>query len=595
MKKYITYIGILVIGMLLGWLILSPLLKTDKVVQTESRSNSTAESVENVSLQKWTCAMHPQIIHAGPGKCPICGMDLIPLEISQHKHSKNQFKLTDDAMALANIQTTVVGKGTAEATRIKLSGKIEENGDEIKTQPAHFKIRMEQLYITSIGQKVNHGDLVAKVYSPQLVAAQEELLVSAKNKESQPELYQAVRQKFKNWMVDDAELDKIEKSGKVETQFPIHAHISGYVTEINATIGAHVLSGQPIFKVANLETVWAIFDVYENQIEYIKKGDELSITTRAYPNQELKAKVDYIYPFMDRQSRTVKLRAVLNNKNHELKPGMFAAAELQLPNLNKDSTLVIPASAVLWTGKRSVVYVKTDPEENGFEMREVELGKKIGENYQILSGLNNGVEIVTNGTFTVDATAQLQGKTSMMNSNDKETEGQKGKEALNSTENTKHSIVNERIVVSKKFQEQLKNVVENYITLKDGLVNDDSKKAKVAAAAVVSSLAKIDVKLVSDKKALKQWEKLESEIKVAANSIATETDIKTQRDHFLNLSSNLISAVEIFGINKNVYLQFCPMADDNKGAYWLSKDENVLNPYFGKAMHTCGNVTYMIE
>jgi len=153
-----------------------------------------------------------------------------------------------------------------------------------------------------------------------------------------------------------------------------------------------------------------MFDVYENQINLFKIGQEVSITTNAYPNKEFKAKVSFINPILDTKTRTVKLRVVLDNKNDTFKPGMFVEGKVKGIKTSKEQALIIPSTAILWTGKRSVVYLKTNPNEPVFEMREVTLGNKLGENYEVLDGLNNGDEIVTNGTFTIDAAAQLQGK-----------------------------------------------------------------------------------------------------------------------------------------------------------------------------------------
>jgi len=590
MKKYTIYIGILVIGLLLGWVIFG----NSSNKETEHNHDEVAET-----NQMWTCSMHPQIMKSEPGDCPICGMELIPAESGADGLLADQFKLTENAMALANIQTSIAGNGKANANAIKLSGKIVENEESNAVQASYFSGRIERLNVSFTGEEIRKGQLLATIYSPELYAAQQELITAASLKESQPALYTAVRNKLKLWKLSESQINKIETSGKVLENFPVYATVSGTVSEKLVEQGDYIKQGQPLLKIAKLNTVWANFDVYENQIDLFKKGQEVSITTNAYSNKEFKGKVSFIDPVLDTQTRTVKLRVVLNNTNNVFKPGMFVEGKIESVSSAKEQVLSIPSTAILWTGERSVVYVKLNPDESVFEMREVKLGNTIGESYEVLSGLENGDEIVTNGTFTIDAAAQLQGKKSMMNKEGGKTmtghEGHLGMETSNTTENTDHSKMNERIKVSPKFQEQLKNVFENYTNLKDALVNDDPKKAKEAATTVVSTLGKIDMKLLSDKNAHNHWMKLESEIKASANSIASKTEIKEQRNHFKHLSSHIISAVELFGINQNVYRQFCPMANDNKGAYWLSKEEKVLNPYFGKAMHNCGNVAAIIE
>jgi Cu(I)/Ag(I) efflux system membrane fusion protein len=170
-----------------------------------------------------------------------------------------------------------------------------------------------------------------------------------------------------------------------------------------------------LFKLANLSSVWAVFDAYENQVSLLKEGQNIDIVTKAYPDTRFDAKISFIDPVLNSATRTIEVRAVLQNPKGQLKPGMFVAGMIGLTSKMKDDMIVIPESAVLWTGERSVVYIKTDLENPTFEMREITLGDMLNEGYVVLNGLQNGDEIVTNGTFTVDAAAQLKGKKSMMN------------------------------------------------------------------------------------------------------------------------------------------------------------------------------------
>merc|ERR1711976_593078 len=287
---------------------------------------------------------------------------------------------------------------------------------------------------------------------------------------------------------------------------------------------------------ANFNTVWAEFDAYENQIASLKVGQSIKVTTNAYRNEVFDAKVSFIDPLLNSATRTIVLRAVLNNKNDKFKPGMFVEGKVEGIQSISKSTVTVPATAVMWTGERSVVYIKTKPNESVFEMREVLLGNTNGTNYTILEGLKNGDEVVTNGTFTVDAAAQLQGKKSMMNA-----EGGKT--------TTGH---------------------EGHLGMQD---NDSGDK----------------------KEAANHWMTLQKELKSSASAIEKNSDIAVQRGHFKHLSAHMISSVRLFGINKTVYSEFCPMADNNKGAYWLSLEKEIRNPYYGEAMLTCGEVKETIE
>jgi Cu(I)/Ag(I) efflux system membrane fusion protein len=588
-NKSLIYLGLLAIGILIGWFFFGG--SSTK----ESEHNHDAATETN---QMWTCSMHPQIMQPEAGDCPICGMDLIPAENSSEGLNVDEFKLTKNAMALANIQTSIVGNGKAEDNAIKLSGKIVENEEANAVQVSYFSGRLERLNVSFTGEKVKKGQLLATVYSPELYAAQQELITAASIKESQPALYKAVRNKLKLWKLSENQINQIETSGKVKENFPVYATVSGTVSEKLVAQGDYIKQGQPLLKIANLNTVWANFDVYENQIDLFKKGQEISVTTNAYNNKEFKTKVDFIDPVLNTKTRTVKLRVVLNNRDEAFKPGMFVEGEIKGKTSSKAQVVVIPSSAILWTGERSVVYIKASNNAPVFKMRVITLGNKLGDNYEVLEGLNNGDTIVTNGTFTVDAAAQLQGKKSMMNQKGgKAMTGHEGHgmEASTSMGEEEAPILNERMKVSKDFQNQLKIVFNDYIQLKDALVKDDSNNVMLESKKLLDNLSKVDMKLLKSNDAHKQWMSLEKEIKVSATSISNTSKIAGQRTSFKSLSSYLTNAIEVFGINEKVYHQFCPMADKNKGAYWLSKEEKVINPYFGDAMLTCGEVKQVIE
>lgn len=578
MKKNIIYIVLaLVIGLLGGYLLFGG---------GSSSSDNHVHQDEAAADQMWTCSMHPQIMQSEPGDCPICGMDLIPAEAGADGLSWNEIKMSENAMALANIQTMIVGNSSeTEENTLILSGKIIPNEEANAVQASYFEGRIEKLNINFTGEKVQRGQLLATIYAPSLIAAQQELLTTASMKEVQPALYNAVRNKLKLWKLSESQIQQIEKSGKVQENFPIYATVSGTVSEKMAEEGDYVSLGQPIVKVNDLGTVWAMLDAYENQISQIKQGQKITISSHAYPEKEFEATVSFIDPKLNTQSRTVSVRATLNNREGILKPGMFVTSKIQLPkNSSNQSAISIPASAVLWTGKRSLVYIKTQPNKPVFEMREVTLGAKSGDHYTITKGLAKGEEIVVNGTFTVDAAAQLQGKRSMMN-----TEGQTEMDPTNHLSNIK------RLKVPVKFQSQLKTVFNDYMVIENALVKDNSDIPQKGAQALLKSLDKVDMKLLKDDDAHKRWMRLEKELQTAALSISKSSDIKMQREHFGHLSAHLINAVKTFGINQKVYIDYCPMVNGDEGAFWMSSEEEILNPYFGASMLRCGDVTDVIE
>ena len=576
MKKYVIYIGILLAGLLLGWLFFG------NSSNNEAEHDHTEMTSEN---QMWTCSMHPQIMQPEAGDCPICGMDLIPAEAGADGLRPEEFKLTKNAMALANIQTSIVDSNQGNQGTVKFSGKISENEDANVVQASYFSGRIERLNISSVGEKVRKGQLLATIYSPELFSAQQELITASKLKESQPALYRAVRNKLKLWKISDKQINEIEASGRVKQNFPIYATVSGTVSEKLVEQGDYVKQGEVLLRISNLNTVWALFDAYESQIDLVKEGDSITIITNAFPNRKIEKEIDFIDPIMNTQTRTLKIRVVLNNAKGEFKTGMFVEGTIEKESSNSEEKLSIPATSILWTGKRSVVYVKTNPKEPVFAMREVTLGKKLGEFYEIIDGLKNGDEVVTNGTFTIDAAAQLQGKKSMMNKNGGETmTGHEG-HGMHSLDNNK-----EILDFDSEIEESFQAVIVVYIELKDALVKSDTQLSADKSKLFRQKLEEISMK--KREKTHGYWSILHK----TSKGIDENANLDKQRDHFKMLSDKLIEMVMNFkSVNNQLYVQYCPMADNDKGAYWLSHQEQIKNPYFGDMMLKCGEVKQIIK
>lgn len=583
MKKNILYLGIAVIvGLIGGYLLFgnSPNLNSNEGLTDEHNHTSDA------TTQMWTCSMHPQIMLPEPGDCPICGMDLIPAETGAHGLGANEIKMTENAMALANIQTTIVGDATAtgEDGMISLSGKIAANEENNSVQASYFDGRIEKLNVNYEGQEIRRGQLLATIYAPNLVAAQQELITAASLKESQPALYNAVRNKLKLWKLSEKQINSIESSGKVRENFPIYATVSGTVAMVMAAEGDYVKQGQPILKVSNLNSVWAEFDAYENQISQFKKGQKIKVTTNAYPNTKFDATISFIDPVLDNQKRTVTVRATMINKDDVFKPGMFITGKVKRSE-TMEEVLTIPTSAVVWTGERSLVYVKTNPNEPIFEMREVTLGNQNGENYRITSGIQNGEEIVTNGTFTVDAAAQLQGKKSMMNkSGGKTTTGHEGHLGSESTDLVPSSEM--KMNFPEQFEKTFSKALVSYLDMKDAFVASDAGQVSAFAKAMLEKMKAI---AISDLGAMETSHVSKSIAMLDA--ISSNSDLEDQRAHLVILNENMVAlAMNIKAPSETLYVQKCPMANSNKGAIWLSAEKEIKNPYYGDAMLTCGSV-----
>lgn len=554
----------LVVGGLIGWIL--------KPSASESHEGHAHENESGVPTL-WTCSMHPQIKLGEPGDCPICGMDLIPAsQASSGSDNPMIFEMTPEAVALAQIHTTKIG-GSNGSGELFLTGKIQADERENAAITAKFPGRIEKLFVTFTGEQVKAGQRLATIYSPELLTAQRELLEAVKSKASFPQLYAAAKEKLKLWKLTDGQITEIEQSGAVREQFDILADQSGVVTQRNIAVGDYVSTGSVLFNVVNLNKLWVLLDAYESDLPLLSTGNEISFTVAGMPEENFKAIISFIDPLLNANTRAASVRAEITNSGGKLKPEMFVTARIQTAKKPSSAGVTVPRTAVLWSGKRSVVYVKVpNSEMPGFEMREVTLGNRMGDNYLIESGLQAGEEIVTNGVFAIDAAAQLSGQYSMMK-----------------RPQTKS------LEVSEEFRNQITAVADAYFQVKNGLVKDKLDESQKALAAIDQSLSKVNMGLVKDQ-AHDKWMEILNGMKDARAKMASAKDIEEARKHFSMLSFHVLEMTETFGINKDVvYKDYCPMAFGDQGAYWLSEQKDITNPYFGASMLACGEVkqTYL--
>lgn len=442
-----------------------------------STSKETASSEQAVS-QKWTCSMHPQIITNKPGKCPICGMDLIPLSAdSSADTSVRQLVVSPEAAKLMEIETSVVQRRFV-TNEIRMVGKIDYDETRVKNITAWVPGRIDRLYVDFTGITVSEGDHMVYLYSPELLSAQAELLQAAKAAEnlrsdastlinnSIRATLEAAREKMKLLGLTQEQIAEIEETGRPVDHLTIYSPIGGVVIHKNATEGMYVDTGTPIYKVADLSKLWVKLDAYESDLPWIRYGQEVEFTTQAYPGQLFKGTISFISPVLNDKTRTVKVRVNVDNSESKLKPEMFVKAvvrskvatggRVMVPEMagkwicpmhpdivkaqagicdicgmdlvtteslgyvevdaDEKAPLVIPASAPLITGKRAVVYVQApDAETPVYYGREVILGPRAGDYYIVRSGLHEGEVVVTKGNFKIDSALQIQAKPSMMN------------------------------------------------------------------------------------------------------------------------------------------------------------------------------------
>jgi Cu(I)/Ag(I) efflux system membrane fusion protein len=409
-KRDYKIVGIaLFAGLFFGWLFFH---------DSDSKTGQNAEINTREQKTIWTCSMHPRIRMDKPGKCPICGMDLIPLQKdagSAMNISADEIQMTEAAMKIADIQTITVKKEYPNK-EISLLGKVKPDERRISELTARFGGRIENLYVNFTGQEVNRGEKLATIYSPALVTAQKELLEAQEYKQSNPEFYKAVRNKLRLWDLTDDQIDDIEQSGEARSYFDILSPVTGTVIRRNVTIGDYVKEGSALFQVIDLTSVWIMFEAYESNIPWIKTNDKVNFTIQSLPGKYFNGRVSFIDPLLDPKTRIARVRVQVQNSGLILKPEMFANGTVTSAIAGNKKELMIPKTSVLWTGKRAVVYIKIpDREQPTFRYREIILGPSAGDFYVVKEGLSEGEEIAVNGVFKIDAAAQLEGKPSMMN------------------------------------------------------------------------------------------------------------------------------------------------------------------------------------
>lgn len=590
--NWIKYGLLLVFGIFLGWIFFH-----NSGADTHHESHQHADEQGSV----WTCSMHPQIRMDQPGKCPICAMDLIPLVQSGTSQTldPDAIRLTKEAIALADVLTTKVSR-QKPVREVRLYGRVQADERRFQSQVSQLPGRIEKLFVNFTGEQVSLGQKLAEIYSPDLVTAQQELIETAKTRQLQPELYEASKEKLRQWKLTDDQIELVENSGTIIKNFEVLSNTSGTVTARKVSTGDYVSQGTVLFDIADLSSVWVLFDAYETDLPFINLGERVKFSLQAVPGSDFSGNIVFIDPVLDPVTRVARVRVETANTGGKLKPEMFATGIVSSNLKEYRNNIVIPKSAVLWTGKRSIVYVKNPgKEEPVFKLREIGLGPMLGDSYVVTDGLAEGEEIVTRGTFSVDAAAQLEGKTSMMNYEGGKTNmmtgmdmtGDKmksGSDNANSNPDLKTAIVASEIKISIDFINQLNKVFDNYIVLKNAFVDGDISGVKKAAEEVRRSIDGTDMNLISGD-AMAQWMRLLPDLKKDLAQISSSDNIQEQRGSFSGFNDVFYKVVKTFGLRgKTVYYQFCPMAIDNKGAYWLSEESDIKNPYFGDAMLTCG-------
>ena len=647
------------------------------------------------AAEVWTCSMHPQIRLPGPGSCPICAMDLIPVATgaATDNPGPRALHLSERARQLASVQVVPVERRFVPV-ETRMVGKIAFDETRLKRITAWIPGRIDRLYVDYTGVQVKAGDHMAYLYSPELLTAQEELIqalraasrVSGEKEDPIPDTARltlnSAREKLRLWGLKPEQIAGIEQAGQASDHLTVYAPIGGIVVEKQVSEGSYVQTGAPIYTIADLSQVWLQLEAYESDLVWVHYGQEVHFETEAYPGEPFTGRVSFIAPVLDERTRTVKVRVNVPNSDGRLKPGMLVRAVVRAdagaggrvmdatlagkwispmhPEIIRDepgtcdvcgmplvpteslgyaaadsdreeAPLVIPATAVLLTGKRAVVYVALPDHEGVFEGREVVLGPRAGDHYLVREGLEEGEQVVTNGAFKIDSALQIQAKRSMMNpaggaSAPVHRHGaaptarpapERAQESPPPLPRPRPAAVDpaahpapEQVQDPRspqpgtelpvEVQGQVHRVFASYLGIQQALSRDDFAGSRQAAAALVGDVSRLD-SVALEGQAGRAWSEHLHDLKDRARELAGphagDGGIAGVRAAFAPLSESITRLGRRFGtgLATPVYRFHCPMAFGNRGASWLQTNPEVENPYFGRAMYRCGSQEEILD
>ena len=424
-QKYAPWIALPIVAVaafaLGGWLFGG---ERNSESSCEERGRETKETI-------WTCSMDPQIRQSEPGQCPICGMDLIPLESNENEEGEARMVvLSERAKILARIRTAETHRLGSAGVERRLLGRVDYDETSLRTVTAWIGGRIERLHVSTTGERVKRGQVIATLYSPEVYTAHQDLIQARQQLERLLEgatpsarraaeaALAAARDRLRLLGVPGAEVRSMERADKPSERVRIRTPFGGTVIERLATQGSYVETGTGLYRVADLSTLWVQLDAYESDLPVLKAGQKVSLRVEALPGEQFQGRVTFVDPMLDPKTRTARVRIEVKNRDRRLRPGMFVEASVQSDPSNReaaDAPLVIPATAPLFTGRRSVVYVELpDAEAPTYEARVVTLGTRMGDLYPVLAGIQEGERVVIHGAFALDADLQIQGGSSMM-------------------------------------------------------------------------------------------------------------------------------------------------------------------------------------
>ena len=382
-------------------------------VYAESET-STATPAGEKKILYWVDPMHPAYKSDKPGIAPDCGMKLVPVYADGVSVATSTVKgyanvnLTSVRQQLIGVQTGMTEMRSLGPS-VRTVGRVAVDETRLYKISTKFDGYIEKLYVNVTGQQIRKGQPLFSAYSPDLLSTQQEYLLAMRAAKQSPSLLAAARQRLLLWDVTPGEIRELERTGAARKSLTIYSPANGYVLNKIAVEGARITPGEPLFEIANLDRVWIQADVYESELQFIRMGATATATLSYTPGRTWTGRVTFIAPTVDPMTRTVKVRSEFDNADGALKPDMFGDVVIEQPSRQ---VVVVPESAVLQTGTRSVVFVVKG--EGMFEPREVSVGTKTDQFYEVRSGLTAGEKVVTQANFLIDSESRLKAALAQM-------------------------------------------------------------------------------------------------------------------------------------------------------------------------------------
>ena len=403
-RRYWALLGLLLLGMAGAaiWMF------SRDTGQPKASQEEVDHHAHEEGVAYYTCPMHTSVQQSSPGKCPICGMNLTPLK---------QEDLKSGTIVVDEVRRQQIGVRTAAVERRNVSRQIRAVGqvrvDETRLSDVNLRMSgwVHRLHVEETGQRVKRGQVLFTLYSPELYAAEREYLTTLKRDRearsvTSSELTRASEQRLRLLGMSPAQIRELARRGEAWENVPVVAPATGYVIDKDVVEGGRIEAGTRVYRIADLSRLWVDAEVYESDLAQVKKGQPVSVQLPYVPGQSFEGKVDYIYPTLDGVTRTGRVRVVLDNPGLTLKPDMYADVEL---SVNLGERLVIPSSAVIYTGPRRLVFV--DLGEGRLRPQEIEVGVRAGDYVEVTNGLEPGDVVVTSGNFLIAAESRIRSAT----------------------------------------------------------------------------------------------------------------------------------------------------------------------------------------